>query len=47
MEPTAIAALWPMLRPPVAVFKITLARIAVSTISITNALQSPPGLLIG
>jgi hypothetical protein len=44
VEPAAIAALWPMLRPPVAVFRITLTRIAVETISMTNARQSPPGL---
>jgi hypothetical protein len=41
------AALWPMLRAPVAVFRMTLARIAVSTVSITSDRQSPPGLLIG
>jgi hypothetical protein len=47
VEPTAMAALWPMLRCPVAVWRITLTRIVVRTISMTNALQSPPGLEIG
>src|ERR1017187_5996947 len=47
VDPTAIAALWPMLRPPVAVCRITLTRIVVRTISMTNARQSPPGLGIG
>src|SRR5215469_988895 len=47
VAPTASAALWPMLRYPVAVLRITETRIAVSTISITNDFQSPPGLLIG
>src|SRR5262249_48369070 len=47
VAPTARAALWPMLRYPVAVLRMTLTRIAVSTISMTNDLQSPPGLLIG
>ena len=42
-----MAALWPMLRPPVAVLRMTLTRIAVSTVSITNDRQSPPGLAIG
>ena len=46
VEPTAIAALWPMLRPPVAVCRITLT-MAVSTISMMNARQSPPGLVMG
>jgi hypothetical protein len=36
-----------MLRPPVAVFRMTLTRITVSTISITSDRQSPPGLAIG
>jgi hypothetical protein len=47
VDPTAMAALWPMLRAPVAVFRMTLARIAVSTASITSDRHSPPGLLIG
>ena len=47
VEPTAMAALWPMLRPPVAVCRMTLTRIAVSKVSMTKARQSPPGLLIG
>ncbi len=47
VAPTAIAALCPMLRCPVAVFKMTDTKIAVSTISITSDRQSPPGVLIG
>ena len=47
VEPTAMAALWPMLRPPVAVFRMMLTKIAVSTVSITSDRQSPPGLAIG
>ena len=47
VEPTAMAALWPMLRPPVAVLRMMDTRIAVSTVSITSDRQSPPGLLIG
>src|SRR6266536_6663328 len=35
VEPTAMAALWPMLRLPVAVLRMTLTRIAVRTVSIT------------
>ena len=42
-----LAALWPMLRYPVAVFRITETRIVVRTISMTNDRQSPPALLIG
>ena len=47
VEPTAMAALWPMLRPPVAVLRMILTKIAVRTVSMTNDLQSPPGLAIG
>jgi hypothetical protein len=47
VEPTAMAALWPILRCPVAVCRTTLTRIAVRTISMTNARQSPPGLAMG
>ena len=47
VAPTAMAALWPMLRLPVAVCRMTLTRIAVSTISMTKARQSPPCLAIG
>ena len=47
VEPTARAALWPMLRLPVAVLRMMLTRIAVSTASITSDLQSPPGVVIG
>ena len=36
-----------MLRPPVAVFRMMLTKIAVSTVSITSDRQSPPGLVIG
>ena len=42
-----MAALWPMDRPPVAVFRMTETRIAVSTVSITSDRQSPPGVAIG
>jgi hypothetical protein len=42
-----MAALWPLLRAPVAVFRMTLARIAVSTVSVTSDRQSPPGSVIG
>jgi len=47
VAPTARAALWPMLRLPVAVLRMTLTRIAVSTASITSDLQSPPLVAIG
>ena len=47
VAPTAIAALWPMLRAPVAVCRMTLTRIAVSRTSITSERHSPPGLTIG
>src|ERR1700730_8763961 len=47
VAPTASAALWAMLRDPVAVLRITVTRIVVRTISMTNDLQSPPALLIG
>ena len=47
VAPTAIAALWPMLRYPVAVLRMTETRIVVRTISITNDFQSPPDVLIG
>jgi hypothetical protein len=47
VDPTAIAALWPMLRPPVAVFKMTDTKMAVSTVSITRDRQPPPGVAIG
>ena len=42
-----MAALWPMLRPPVAVLRMTLTRIVVRTISITSDFHSPPGVVIG
>ena len=44
VEPTARAALWPMLRLPVAVLRMTETRIAVSAVSITSERHSPPGL---
>ena len=47
VEPTAMAALCPMLRCPVAVLRITLAKIAVSTVSITSDRHWPPGVAIG
>ena len=47
VAPTAMAALWPMLRCPVAVLRMMDTRIAVSTVSITSDRQSPPGLAIG
>ena len=47
VEPTAMAALWPMLRAPVAVLRMMDTRIAVSTVSITSDFHSPPGVAIG
>jgi len=42
-----MAALWSMLRPPVAVLWMTLTRIAVRTVSITSERHSPPAVVIG
>jgi hypothetical protein len=47
VAPTAMAALWPMLRAPVAVFRMTVTRVAVSALSLAKGRQSPPGLAIG
>lgn len=47
VPPTAIAALWPMLRLSVAVLSMMLTRMKVSTISITSDRHSPPGTAIG
>ena len=42
VDPTAMAALWPMLRPPVAVLRMTDTKIAVSTVSMTSDFHSRP-----
>src|SRR5215468_75526 len=47
VEPTAIAALWPIDRCPVAVLRMMLTKIVVSSASITSDRHSPPGELIG
>src|SRR5262249_41300274 len=47
MEPTAMAALWPMLRAPVAVLRMTTTKLADTTVPIPPTRQSPPGLTIG